>query len=56
MFDIDHSGTITADELKKILGTSSGSGANDKQNEVEDNEWDNIIEEVDIDGNGEIDF
>lgn len=50
LFDIDHSGTITAEELKKILG-SKGS-----QQEVDDNEWDKIIDEVDKDGNGEISF
>ena len=29
LFDIDHSGTITADELKKVLG---GGGNNQKNN------------------------
>jgi Ca2+-binding EF-hand superfamily protein len=52
LFDIDHSGTITAGELKKILGSK---GSN-KKDEVDDNEWDKIIDEVDKDGNGEISF
>lgn len=51
LFDIDHSGTITAEELKKVLGTK-----NKGQPDVDDNEWDKIIEEVDKDGNGEISF
>lgn len=52
LFDIDHSGTITAEELKKILGSKG----NSQQQEVDDNEWDRIIDEVDKDGNGEISF
>ena len=48
LFDIDHSGSITADEIKKVLGRAS--------NEVEDAEFDKIIEEVDADGDGEISF
>ena len=52
LFDIDHSGTITAEELKKILGAKG----NNKKDEIDDNEWDKIIDEVDGDGNGEISF
>lgn len=48
MFDEDHSGTITIDEIKKILGRGG--------NEIDDKEWDMIVDEVDQDGNGEIDF
>ena len=50
LFDVDNSGTITADELKKVLG--QGAAITD----VEDNEWDRMLEEVDVDGNGEISF
>jgi len=53
MFDVDHSGTITADELKKVLGRNSQGTSG---NEMDDNEWDKMIEEVDRDGNGEISF
>ncbi|CDW91278.1 protein kinase domain containing protein [Stylonychia lemnae] len=54
LFDIDHSGTITVDEIKKILGNSKGkSNPND---DIDDNEWDRVLEEVDKDGNGEISF
>lgn len=51
LFDIDHSGTITAEELKKILGAKGN-----KKDDIDDNEWDKIIDEVDKDGNGEISF
>jgi len=54
LFDIDHSGTITVDEIKKILGNSK-----DKSNpngDIDDNEWDKVLDEVDKDGNGEISF
>lgn len=51
MFDQDHSGSITADEIKKILGKGM-----DPANEVEDAEWDKILEEVDVNGDGEISF
>jgi calcium-dependent protein kinase len=51
LFDIDHSGTITAEELKKILGSKGAA-----KDEIDDNEWDKIIDEVDKDGNGEISF
>jgi len=47
LFDMDNSGTITTDELKKVLGKGS---------QVDDAEWDEILDEVDEDGNGEIDF
>lgn len=39
MFDVDHSGTITIDEIKKILGK--------EKNEVDDLEWEQILNEVD---------
>ena len=47
LFDVDHSGSISADELKKILG---GKGVTD----VDESEWERIIEEVDLDGDGVI--
>ncbi len=49
LFDVDHSGTITTDEIKKVLGGNSASN-------IDDNEWERIMEEVDADGNGEISF
>ncbi len=48
LFDIDQSGSITADEIKKVLGRAT--------NDVEDAEWDKILDEVDADGDGEISF
>ena len=48
MFDVDHSGTITIDEIKKILGTGAAN--------IDDAEWERILDEVDEDGNGEISF
>ncbi len=48
LFDMDHSGTITVDEIKKILGQGA--------TQVDDSEWDRIMDEVDEDGNGEISF
>lgn len=57
LFDVDKSGTITAKEIKKILGSGSNSTPNNKnKNEVEECEWDKILMEVDRDGNGEISF
>lgn len=47
LFDQDGNGSITADEVRNILGHLD---SDDK------GEWDRIIREVDIDGNGEIDL
>lgn len=49
MFDVDHSGTISAEKLKKILG---GKGVS----EVDESEWERIVEEVDVDGDGVISY
>jgi calcium-dependent protein kinase len=49
LFDIDHSGSITIDEIKKVLG-------NGRKNDVDDAEWERILDEADSDGNGEISF
>lgn len=48
LFDIDHSGSITIDELKKVLGAG--------KNDVDDAEWERIIDEVDLSGDGEISY
>lgn len=50
MFDKDGSGKISIDEMKQALGHNI-----DGQTEDEE-EWNKLIEEVDIDGDGEIDF
>jgi len=50
LFDTDDSGTIRIDEVKATL---TGNQGNDEE---EDRMWAEIIDEVDIDGNGEIDF
>ena len=44
MFDKDGSGTISADELRQVLGNQPGAT------------WDKLMKEIDIDGNGEIDM
>ena len=41
LFDLDNSGTITIDEIKKVLGGGVGVG------EVEEREWEQILNEVD---------
>mmetsp|Transcript_15447 Transcript_15447/g.15046 ORF Transcript_15447/g.15046 Transcript_15447/m.15046 type:complete len:230 (-) Transcript_15447:108-797(-) len=48
LFDTDSSGTITLDEVKKVLGQGTTN--------VEELEWEKIIEEVDANGDGEISF
>lgn len=48
MFDKDKSGTITAEEVKQILGGAGGEG--------NDQVWDDIIKECDTDGDGLISF
>ena len=45
LFDVDHSGEITIDELKKVLGGG-------KKNEIDDSEWERMMQEVDISGDG----
>lgn len=45
MFDVDHSGGISLDEIKKILGGKIIT-------EVDESEWERIIDEVDINGDG----
>lgn len=47
MFDTDGSGSITIDELMKAFGASG---------DEDIDEWQQIINEVDLDGNGEIEF
>ena len=49
MFDLDGSGTISARELKTVLGTLGGE-------KVQDLVWTNMIREVDVNGDGEINF
>ena len=44
----DNSGSISADEIKGVLGVGKKLG--------DDKIWDDIIKEVDTDGNGEVDF
>lgn len=47
LFDKDGSGSISSEEVKEILC----SGQN-----IDDQVWEEVIKEVDGDGNGEIDF
>ncbi|CAG9334218.1 unnamed protein product [Blepharisma stoltei] len=46
-FDLDNSGTITAEELKVILG---------KHNTYDEDMWQEIVNEVDLNGDGVIDL
>uniref|UniRef100_A0A7S3NFM7 EF-hand domain-containing protein n=1 Tax=Euplotes harpa TaxID=151035 RepID=A0A7S3NFM7_9SPIT len=50
MFDKDGSGKISIEEMKQVLGAGV-----DGQTEDEE-EWNELIKEVDINGDGEIDF
>ena len=43
MFDKDNSGVISVDEIRAIFGGDA-------------NKWANIVSEVDLNGDGEIDF
>ena len=53
MFDKDGSGEISTDEIKKVLiPKSSKMNIIDNGNKI----WDKILEEIDLDGSGEIDF
>ena len=47
LFDKDSSGTISADEIKEVLGGGSG---------MDESSIDKIIREVDENGDGEIQF
>lgn len=49
LFDLDGSGTISAQELKTVLGKLGGQ-------KVQDLVWINMIKEVDRNGDGEINF
>jgi len=48
MFDTDGSGAITADEIKQMFMSGD--------QKVDDKIWEDVVKEVDGDGNGEIDF
>mmetsp|Transcript_17681 Transcript_17681/g.20432 ORF Transcript_17681/g.20432 Transcript_17681/m.20432 type:complete len:234 (-) Transcript_17681:23-724(-) len=48
LFDKDGGGTITPDEIKETLGI--------KGKKIDDNIWDEIVKEVDDDGNAEISY
>lgn len=49
MFDVDGNGKITKDELKSVFAAGRAGKA---QNDV----WEKIIGEIDVDGDGEIDY
>ena len=46
LFDKDNSGTITADEIKEVIGSQL----------AEENVWADLLRQADSDGNGEIDI
>jgi Ca2+-binding EF-hand superfamily protein len=47
LFDKDNSGSISGEEVKEILCSGQ---------KIDDKVWEEVIREVDSDGNGEIDF
>lgn len=47
LFDKDGSGSISSEEVKEILCSGQ---------KIDDKVWEEVIKEVDGDGNGEIDF
>ena len=49
MFDKNDSGTISFDELRNVLQGDNG-------DEFTDEVFKNLIKQIDMDGNGEIDF
>ena len=51
LFDIDHNGRITLEEIKSMLG-----GDVMNQAGISDENWKEILEEVDDNGDGEISF
>ena len=46
-YDKDDSGSISIDEIKSVLGVGKA---------IDDNVWQQVVNEVDQDGNGEVDF
>ena len=46
-YDKDDSGTISISEIKDVLGVGKS---------IEDHVWDQVVKEVDKDGNGEVDY
>ena len=53
LFDVDGGGTISSHEVKETLTGFADEGT---MTEAENKIWDELINEVDLDGNGEIDF
>jgi len=53
LFDKDGGGTIGSKEVKSTL---TGFGGDEEMTEEEDRIWTELVNEVDLDGNGEIDF
>ena len=53
LFDKDGGGTISAHEVKSTL---TGFNGEEELSEEDDRIWTELINEVDLDGNGEIDF
>ena len=47
MFDQDNGGSISAEELKQVLGIGKN---------IDESVWNDIIKEVDVNGDGEISF
>ncbi len=48
MFDKDNSGSISAEEIKSVLGVGKKVGS--------ESVWEDIIKEVDVNGDGEVSF
>lgn len=50
MFDQNGDGLISIEEIKSLLGASK------VQTSINEEEWEDLIREVDINGDGKIDF
>jgi len=46
-YDKDDSGSISIGEIRDVLGVGKS---------IDDHVWDQVVREVDTDGNGEVDF
>jgi len=56
VFDLDGNGKITKDELKKVLGSFEKNDPSSAAAQLVGHNIENLIAEVDTDGDGEIDF
>lgn len=57
-FDMDNSGRISKDELKRILGSKMGEarGVEHSKEQEKEKYWDELMRQADTNGDGEIDY